>query len=30
LGLILGDFTIGSIWAIIGPLLGIQAYKIYI
>ena len=30
LGLILGDFVIGSIWAIIGPLLGVQTYKIYI
>ncbi|MEN6372579.1 MAG: DUF6785 family protein [Armatimonadota bacterium] len=30
LGLILGDFTIGSIWAIIGPLLNVQAYKIFI
>lgn len=30
LGLILGDYTIGSIWAIIGPVLGIQTYKIYI
>lgn len=30
LGLILGDYTIGSLWAIIGPLMGIQTYKIYI
>ncbi len=30
LGLILGDFVIGSVWAIVGPLLGVQAYKIYI
>jgi hypothetical protein len=30
LGLILGDYTIGSIWAIVGPLLGIPTYKIYI
>ena len=30
LGLILGDFTIGSIWAIVGPIMGVQAYKIYI
>jgi len=30
LGLILGDFTIGSIWAIIGPLRQIQTYKIFI
>jgi hypothetical protein len=30
LGLILGDFTIGSIWAIVGPVLGVQTYKIYI
>lgn len=30
LGLILGDYTIGSLWAIIGPVLGIQTYKIYI
>jgi len=30
LGLILGDYTIGSIWAIIGPLWGVQTYKIFI
>ncbi len=30
LGLILGDYTMGSLWAIIGPLLGIPTYKIYI
>ncbi|MBW3624318.1 MAG: hypothetical protein KY468_13000 [Armatimonadetes bacterium] len=30
LGLILGDFTIGSIWALVGPILGIQTYKIYV
>jgi len=30
LGLILGDYTIGCIWAIIGPVLGIPTYKIYL
>lgn len=30
LGLVLGDFFIGSIWAIIGPLIGQQAYRIFI
>ncbi len=30
LGLILGDYTIGSIWAIIGPACGILTYKIFI
>ncbi len=30
LGLILGDYTMGSLWAIIGPLLGIPTYKIFI
>ncbi len=30
LGLILGDYTMGSIWAIIGPIMHIQTYKIYI
>ena len=30
LGLILGDYTMGSLWAIVGPLLGIPTYKIYI
>ena len=30
LGLILGDYAIGSIWAIIGPSLGIRTYKIFI
>ena len=29
LGAILGDYTIGSIWAIIGPVLGIQTYRIF-
>lgn len=30
LGLVLGDFCIGSIWAIVGPLIGQQTYKIFI
>ena len=30
LGLILGDYVFGSIWALIGPLNGMQTYKIYI
>ncbi len=30
LGLILGDYTMGALWAIIGPILGIPTYKIYI
>jgi hypothetical protein len=30
LGLILGDFVIGSIWAIVCPLIGMQTYKIFI
>lgn len=30
LGAILGDYTIGSIWAILGPVMGIQTYKIFI
>ncbi|MDE0315074.1 MAG: hypothetical protein OXM61_09235, partial [Candidatus Poribacteria bacterium] len=30
LGLILGDYVIGSIWAIIGPTLGLRTYKIFI
>lgn len=30
LGLILGDYTIGSIWAIVGPLLGVATYKVFI
>lgn len=30
LGLILGDFCIGSIWALVGPLMGTQTYKIFI
>lgn len=30
LGLILGDFFIGSIWAIVGPLIHTQAYRIFI
>ena len=30
LGLILGDYVIGSIWAIIGPTLGIRTYKVFI
>ncbi len=30
LGLILGDFFIGSIWAILGPLMGQRTYRIFI
>ncbi|MDE0685735.1 MAG: hypothetical protein OXI63_22630, partial [Candidatus Poribacteria bacterium] len=30
LGLILGDYVIGSIWAIIGPVSGLRTYKIFI
>jgi hypothetical protein len=30
LGLILGDYVTGSLWAIYGPLNGLQTYKIYI
>lgn len=30
LGLILGDFVFGSLWAIYGPLMHVQVYKIYI
>lgn len=30
LGLILGDYVAGSIWAIYGPVNGLQTYKIYI
>jgi hypothetical protein len=30
LGLILGDYVVGSIWALYGPLQHIQTYKIYI
>ncbi|HXG23950.1 MAG TPA: DUF6785 family protein, partial [Chthonomonadales bacterium] len=30
LGLILGDYVAGSLWAIYGPLNGLQTYKIYI
>jgi hypothetical protein len=30
LGLILGDYVIGSIWAIVGPIMGIVNYKIFI
>ncbi len=30
LGLILGDYVIGSLWAIIGPVMGIVNYKIFI
>jgi hypothetical protein len=30
LGLILGDYTIGSIWAIIGPAMDAETYKIFI
>jgi hypothetical protein len=30
LGLILGDYTCGSLWALIGVVLGIPTYKIYI
>lgn len=30
IGMILGDYVIGSIWAIIGPVFGIVTYKIFI
>ncbi len=30
LGLILGDYVMGSIWALYGPMVGVQTYKIYI
>ena len=30
LGLILGDYVMGSLWAIYGPASGLQTYKIYI
>jgi len=30
LGLILGDYFFGSVWAIIGPVLRISTYKIFI
>lgn len=30
LGLVLGDFFIGSVWAIVGPAISQQAYKIFI
>jgi len=29
-GLILGDYVVGSIWAIIGPVLAKQTYKVFI
>jgi hypothetical protein len=29
LGLVLGDYTIGAIWAILGPALGFQGYHIF-
>jgi hypothetical protein len=30
LGLILGDYTLGSFWAIYGPIKGVRTYRIYI
>ena len=30
LGLILGDFFIGSVWAIVGPIIHTQCYKVFI
>jgi|LSQX01.2.fsa_nt_gb hypothetical protein len=30
LGLVLGDFVIGSLWAIVGPIINQQAYRIFI
>jgi len=30
LGLILGDYVMGSIWAIIGPVLGVPTYRVFI
>jgi len=30
LGLVLGDYVMGSVWALYGPLNGLQTYKIFI
>jgi hypothetical protein len=30
LGLILGDYTMGSLWSILGAVMDVQTYKIYI
>lgn len=30
LGLILGDYTMGALWALIGPVLGIPTYKMFL
>jgi hypothetical protein len=30
LGLVLGDYVVGSLWALYGPINGLQTYKIYI
>lgn len=30
LGLILGDFVMGSLWGIFGPIMGIQSYRVFI
>ena len=30
LGLVLGDYTVGSIWALLGPALGVTTYKVFI
>jgi hypothetical protein len=30
LGLILGDYVVGSLWSLYGPLEHLQTYKIYI
>lgn len=30
LGLVLGDYVVGSLWSLYGPLNNLQTYKIYI
>ena len=30
LGLVVGDYVVGSLWSLFGPLNGLQTYKIYI
>jgi hypothetical protein len=30
LGLVLGDYVVGSLWSLYGPLMGLQVYRVFV